>query len=148
MIKKVGEDYELRDLEAAEFRALWDQHGARLFDEVQPIFRSWLMLSSSETERINQLRERMGSPFRIYVGIYYKGEFIGWSWGYQESAETFYMCNSAVFEAHRRKGLYAAAMNAVLDEALAQGFQRIYSRHHTTNNAVIIPKLKAGFVIT
>lgn len=29
-----------------------------------------------------------------------------------------------------------------------KGFQVIYSSHIATNNAIIIPKLKAGFVIT
>ena len=28
------------------------------------------------------------------------------------------------------------------------GFQEIYSKHTITNNAVIIPKLKAGFIIS
>ncbi len=29
-----------------------------------------------------------------------------------------------------------------------QGFQKVTSRHSVTNNNVIVPKLKAGFVIT
>jgi hypothetical protein len=36
----------------------------------------------------------------------------------------------------------------MLDEAIALGFQLIYSRHCATNNQVIIPKLKRGFVIS
>jgi hypothetical protein len=39
-------------------------------------------------------------------------------------------------------------MYEVLERVKAQGFQIVLSRHTTTNNSVIIPKLKAGFVIT
>jgi len=36
----------------------------------------------------------------------------------------------------------------MVQEVTQLGFQRIYSRHRATNNAVLIPKLKAGFVLT
>ena len=39
-------------------------------------------------------------------------------------------------------------MNKVLERVKSLGFQIITSRHKTTNNSIIIPKLKAGFVIT
>ena len=58
------------------------------------------------------------------------------------------MCNSGILETHRRKGLYSALMGRVVEAATAEGFQKIYSRHTSTNNAVIIAKLKAGFSIT
>lgn len=35
-----------------------------------------------------------------------------------------------------------------MDKIKELGFQVIYSRHVTTNSAIIIPKLKAGFVIS
>ena len=74
--------------------------------------------------------------------------FISWSWGYQESAFRFYMCNSAVFSEFRRKGLYTRLLNEMVARATRLGFQEIYSRHIITNNAVIIPKLKEGFIIS
>lgn len=36
----------------------------------------------------------------------------------------------------------------MLEQCKTYGFQEIYSRHQPDNNAIIIPKLKAGFVIT
>jgi hypothetical protein len=39
-------------------------------------------------------------------------------------------------------------MELAMEHITDLGFQRIYSRHKMSNNAVIIPKLKAGFVIT
>ena len=58
------------------------------------------------------------------------------------------MRNSAVLPDHRRKGLYSALMFEVLKRTKELGFQTVVSRHVTTNNSIIIPKLKAGFVIT
>ncbi|MEZ0393373.1 MAG: hypothetical protein ACAH59_14230, partial [Pseudobdellovibrionaceae bacterium] len=48
----------------------------------------------------------------------------------------------------RRKGLYTALMHEVLKRVQNLGFQIVLSRHTTTNNSIIIPKLKAGFVIS
>jgi hypothetical protein len=38
-------------------------------------------------------------------------------------------------------------MKKNITKAQEDGFQEITSRHHADNNAVIIPKLKTGFVI-
>ena len=78
----------------------------------------------------------------------HNNEFVVWSWSCQESAFRFYMCNLAVFPEHRRKGLYTMLMNEMVERATKLGFQEIYCCHTAANNAVIISKLKAGFVIT
>jgi hypothetical protein len=68
--------------------------------------------------------------------------------GLQESSEIFYMVNSAVLPPFRKKGIYAKLASTVVQEAVELGFQVVYSKHVATNNAVLIPKLKAGFTIT
>jgi ribosomal protein S18 acetylase RimI-like enzyme len=94
------------------------------------------------------LGARMGaSLWRLRLGAYIQGELAGWSVGVQESAETYHMVNSVVLPAFRRRGVYRALVDETVARAVAAGFQRIYSRHVTTNNAVIVPKLQAGFVI-
>lgn len=148
MIKKLNGGYELRTLETQEFGPLWEKHAKEFFEDAQQIFHFRDALSQAELDKMKRLGERMGDPYRINLGIYHEGQFVGWSWGIQKSKETFYMCNSAVLPEHRRKGLYTAAMMAIVEEVTAKGFQQIYSRHAATNNAVIIPKLKAGFVIS
>ena len=84
----------------------------------------------------------------LRLAVYHGDEFDGWSYGCQESAETFYMINSAVFPAHRNRHVYSALLQEVIDIVKVEGFQVVYSRHVATNNAVLVPKLKAGFVIT
>ena len=75
-------------------------------------------------------------------------KIIGWSFGQQKSYDDFYMINSAIFPEYRRQGIYTKLMKLAMEHIADLGFQRIYSRHKMSNNAVIIPKLKAGFVIT
>lgn len=140
--------YEIRELNDDEFMSHWRENAPKIFDDESQIFRVFEFLSDEEKAKNRELRESMGKPYLLSLGLFYKGEFAGWSAGHQESAETYYMRNSAVLPAHRRKGLYTALLNQTLQILVEKGFQKIYSRHNATNNAVIIPKLKAGFTIT
>tara|TARA_B100000886_G_scaffold202261_1_gene139668 strand:- start:197 stop:508 length:312 start_codon:yes stop_codon:yes gene_type:complete len=58
------------------------------------------------------------------------------------------MCNSGVLSNFRRKGIYSSLLETKIKVLSEMGFQLIYSRHNATNNNVLIPKLKAGFVIS
>lgn len=90
----------------------------------------------------------MGSnAFRLVLAIFYKNRLVAWAAGYQKDAYTFYMMNSAVDKKHRRKGLYTVLLHETVNKVSKEGFIEITSRHNTTNNNVIIPKLKAGFVM-
>jgi ribosomal protein S18 acetylase RimI-like enzyme len=142
------EAYEIRELSREQFWPLCEPLSMKIFEEAQPMFNARDLLTESEKEKAKALQSRMGDPFRLHLAVFYKNEFVGWSWGFQQSAETYYMCNSAILPEHRNKGLYTALMHETVRRVSAEGFQRIYSRHTATNNAVIIPKLKAGFLIT
>jgi hypothetical protein len=58
------------------------------------------------------------------------------------------MQNSGILPEHRRKGLYSKLVRHVLNVTTEKGFPRVWSRHNATNNAVIVPKLKQGFLIS
>jgi len=107
-------------------------------------------LTDLEKEQVANLRTGLyKDQFTIFLGLFDKEEnFVGWSFGYQVDQMTYYMCNSAILNKHRRKGLYTSLMNTNLEILKNIGFQTIYSRHNATNNSVIIPKLKAGFIIS
>jgi hypothetical protein len=49
---------------------------------------------------------------------------------------------------HRERGLYSNLLDVALRLLTEKGFQRIWSSHTVTNNRIIIPKMKRGFVIT
>lgn len=140
--------YEIRELSKDEFDAIWSEHGASAFGEDTQAFRYRDALSAGDLQKEEALRARMGDPYRLYLGIFVDGRVAGWTWGLQESAEAFYMVNSAVLPRYRGRGLYSALLQSLLKQVTELGFQRVYSRHKATNNGIIVPKLKAGFIIT
>jgi len=141
--------FKIEEMNSDEFDLIWTEHSKRIFEDQSLIYRMRDVFSQREQENWEKLKKNLGSPIRINLALFNESEeFIGWSWGYQESPAKFYMCNSAVFPEYRRLGLYSLLLEKMLDKAIVHGFQEIYSRHVATNNAVIIPKLKAGFKIT
>lgn len=80
--------------------------------------------------------------------VTHAGEVVGWQASRQHDKYTALMQNTALLPAHRGKGVYTRLLRLVLDELRALGYQQVISEYHATNNAVIVPKLRAGFVIT
>ncbi|QBE66361.1 GNAT family N-acetyltransferase [Pseudoduganella lutea] len=81
-------------------------------------------------------------------GAYDGEELVGWTYGWFEHNNVFYMANSGIKPTHRRKGVYTALLNVIRSYALEQGAWCIRSQHSVVNNAVIIAKLRAAFHIT
>jgi L-amino acid N-acyltransferase YncA len=75
-------------------------------------------------------------------------DVVGAYWGRQESFGRYHMVFSVVHPAWQRRGLYRALLARVMAATAASGFREVYSRHRADNNAVIIPKLAAGFAIS
>ena len=141
------EGYEIRSLSESEFTPLYNQHAETIFEDSQ-IFRFHRFLSEEEKLKFKDLAQVFKGGYELNLALFYKNEFVGWASGDQHTAEAFYMRNSAILPEHRRKGLYSALLTETLRVLTEKGFQKIYSRHNATNNPVIIPKLKAGFVIS
>tara|TARA_Y100000768_G_scaffold388916_1_gene388649 strand:+ start:295 stop:837 length:543 start_codon:yes stop_codon:yes gene_type:complete len=132
----------------SEFHDLWAKYKREVFEEDHS-YSLWDMLSKEEVSKVNELRKRISDKVEICLGVFDESDnFVGWSWGFQDSSTSFYMANSAILEEHRRKGLYSKLVDEMIGLTSKLGFQMIYSRHCATNNFVIIPKLKAGFVIS
>jgi L-amino acid N-acyltransferase YncA len=139
--------YEIREMPQEEFQPLWQKLAKEVFAETS-IFNLQDALSEEENSKMLSLQQKFSSVYRLNLGLFYREEFVGWATGNQEMQASFYMRNSAVLSAHRRKGLYTHLLQRMLALTAQQGFQKIYSRHTAANNPVIIPKLKAGFNIT
>ncbi len=111
-------------------------------------FNIWEVMSEEEKRKTIELNQ-VFKPVKDYYLVAKDGEqIIGWSFGIQKSNHDFYMINSAVFIDYRRKGIYTEMLNLAVNHIKKMGFQHIYSRHKMSNNSVIIPKLKYGFIIT
>lgn len=141
-------NFRINKLSKEDFRAYWNKYRTEVFEENHS-YQFWDLISDNEKDEIHELRKPLESLIEIRLAIFNeKDEFVGWSWGFQESHTTFYVANSAILPEYRRKGLYTMLLNRMLDEAVELGFQLIYSRHSATNNQIIIPKLKRGFIIS
>ncbi|GAB5446138.1 GNAT family N-acetyltransferase [Gymnodinialimonas sp.] len=138
----------IKEMPKEEFGPLFQHHVHSVFTGDHSFALSDA-LTGSELEQLNELDSRLGAPMHLYFGAFDKSDrFVGWTWGKQEPKAKFCMVNSGVLESERRKGIYSALLQTTVATVSAMGFQVIYSRHCATNNAVIIPKLKAGFVIS
>ena len=86
------------------------------------------------------------SMFRI--GAFRGNVLVGWTQGHREGKSQFYMLNSGVALAERRKGIYSQLVQAVLAHAESQGCAVVTSRHVAANVGVIIAKLRLGFLVS
>nr|WP_246580770.1 GNAT family N-acetyltransferase [Deinococcus aestuarii] len=75
------------------------------------------------------------------------GEVVGWHSARGWDERTLYMSNTALLPGHRGRGLYTRLLAHLLTTFRDEGYTVVRSHHHATNNAVLVPKLRAGFVI-
>ena len=148
-IKIKNENFTIKSLNKEEFLPLFQKYSETVFSEDHSLdFNEFL--PEPEKQKIKDLAATcFDQPFKLSLAVYDKdNNFAGWSFGWQESPTTYYMCNSAVLSKYRRKGIYSALLDLNIEILKKKGFQLIYSRHNTTNNNVIIPKLKKDFIIS
>lgn len=106
------------------------------------------VLSEKEKQAMQVLSAKTQTLEGYYLLIFCKNEPIGWSFGIQKSFEDIYMVNTGILPQYQNQGIYKAVLPIIVTHLKQMGFQRIYSRHKASNNRVIVPKLKAGFVIS
>ena len=96
--------------------------------------------------RQTALIESLPAPSRLRVGAFDGERLVGASSGWFEGPN-FYIGMSAVEPAYRRQGLYTGLLRTVEQAVRLRGGALIHSHHVATNNAVLIAKLKLGYVI-
>lgn len=139
----------IRELTADERQQLIEPHHKVLFSGQSPRFDPESIYTNDEREKVDVAARRLNlGAQRILIGAFYKSEFAGWHFGRQVAGDTYQMTNSAVLPQFRRKKIYERLLVTTMQAASSEGYQVVTSRHHPTNVAVIIPKLKAGFVIS
>jgi len=146
---KIKNNFIVKILDKDTFIPLFKKYREEVFSEDHSLpFEDFI--SDVEKNKIKELSKHCyDKPFTLYLAVYdEENNFAGWSFGWQENPTTYYMCNSAVLEQYRRRGIYNSLLQINLSILSRQGFQLIYSRHNATNNNVIVPKLKAGFIIS
>ena len=77
-----------------------------------------------------------------------EGTAVGAYWGQQEMFGRYYMTVTVFRPEWRGRGLYSAFLRRITTAVAANGFREIYSRHRSDNNAILVPKLRAGWIIS
>lgn len=139
--------YSFREMTRDDLSPFFERYRQVIFAENQHLDAHY---AHSETEQaaISTLAENLSNRYTLGFGLFQGDTFVGWHLGQQVMAGKFEMTSTGILPEHRRHGLYSALIPIVLERVQKEGFQTVYSRHNLTNNAVIIPKLKAGFVIS
>ncbi|MEM7034985.1 MAG: GNAT family N-acetyltransferase [Chloroflexota bacterium] len=75
-------------------------------------------------------------------------EPIGWTIGEQREADIFLMLWTGILPAYQNQGIYSAFLRHFLDYLKTLGYVRVTSNHMVNNRAVLVAKLKAGFIVT
>jgi len=110
-------------------------------------FNTYKMYGEEEIAKLKKLYAENNEVYRLNYFIIHNDALAGWATGCQTDPDEFYMHNTGIFEQHRRKGIYTKILQLILARVKERGYQKVNSKHAATNNAVIIPKLKAGFLI-
>lgn len=107
-------------------------------------------MRTPQEEELRRVRKKSfeSAAWTLRLGAFVNGAFAGWSYSQQSGADEIHMHVSAVVPEFRRQGGYARLLNAVIERAQQEGYEILTSNHNPANAAVLIAKLKAGFVIT
>lgn len=92
--------------------------------------------------------EQLKHSAMVRFGAYMGEDLVGWSCGWFERCNTYYMAHSGVVTEHRRQGIYSALLETATEHAKSCGAIVVRSQHSVLNNPVIICKLNRNFRIT
>ncbi len=103
----------------------------------------------SELDRagVADLDAVLATPLEHRVVLRAAGAPIGAYHGHQEASGGYKMANTILVPEWRGRGVYRALLGQIEAAVRASGFLEMSSRHRADNNAVIVPKLRAGWVI-
>ena len=136
-----------RPVDRATLRTVWETLSPRLFphDDELRRFRTPPDRESGQ----DALKSLYSRQHRERIVLYDEaGDPIGFSYGQMEDYLTYYMHTMGLAPAYRGKGIYTAYLRQFADFIGALGYERITSHHQPNNRAVLIGKLKAGYMIT
>lgn len=96
---------------------------------------------------------RSGTPDAVdesalRIGAFRGDALVGWTFARPQGANHLHMINSGVAPAERRRGVYSELVRMVIEHACSRGYVAVLSRHAANNNAVIVAKLKLGFLVS
>ena len=141
------DSYYYREVSPEEFGPFFRENRSKVFSDTLTIDVD-VWTAGEDLSKILELNKRVKDRYTLQLYIMKGEEIIGWHTGRQFEGDHYHMSNTGIFEEYRGKGIYSALLPKLLELFREKGFQKVSSRHNVANNAVLVPKLKAGFVIT
>jgi GNAT superfamily N-acetyltransferase len=135
----------IRHVAEADWHSAVDSMWAGTLDrpglELAPLYRA------DEAEGFRNLDAIVSDRLHHRMLFEADGTTIGGYWGQQETFGRYYMTVSVFRPEWRGRGLYTALLTRIVAAATEAGFREMYSRHRADNNAILVPKLRAGWLI-
>lgn len=107
-----------------------------------------VLYSEEEKEKFKSFKPSFKDEAQIFLFARLDGKIVGRSFSEQTTKDTLFMCMSYVKEEYRKCGVYTQLLKNTIQLAKDIGYMKITSCHNTSNNKIIIPKLKEGFVMS
>ena len=140
-------DIEFNFIEKERFSKFIKEFGQVIF-KTDFDFNIASLLNDEEKEKIRNNHIPFKEIEKYYLIAEKDNQIIGWSVGHQLNRSDFFMGNSAVMPEYRNQGIYTKMLDKVVNRLKQKGYQTITSKHKMSNNAILVPKLKYGFVIS
>jgi GNAT superfamily N-acetyltransferase len=146
-MKSTYENFQFHIVDNRDFTEIMKEHESKFYEEVHGLNFAKIF-TEDEKVALRKLNKEYSDNLTLCIKITNnEGAFVGWCYGDQYDRLTFTMHSSFIHPDFRRKGIYAYLLDFVIEWSQQKGFVKVISNHSTTNNAIIIPKLKKGFVI-
>lgn len=144
---RLPQGYSIEHCDSEKFKSIVGKLSETAFEDKLSVWPREF-LSEAELANLQKLNEKYQSNLTMHSVLFYNSKLAGWSFGYQDTKESFLMANSAILPEFRGRSLYSLLLDEIIEHLTKKGIQRIWSNHSLTNNHIILPKLKRGFLIT
>ena len=141
------DSYYFREATVEEFGPFYTENRSKIFN-TNIVIPAEDGMSDEEKKKRSELHCLVKERYFLRLFILMNHEIIGWHIGRQVDEEVYHMSNTALFKEYQGKGIYTALLTKLLELFKEKGFQKVASRHLASNSSILVPKLKAGFVIT
>lgn len=145
--ENLPEGFLIKEFKAEEFWQLTRKTMHETFDDELNFFARDF-LNKEDFQKLDAHNENFKHHYTNHRAILYGEKLAGWTWGYQDNRDSYYMVNSAILPEYRGRGLYSELLDVTLKDLTQKGFHKIWSRHIIVNNKIIAAKIKKGFVIS
>jgi hypothetical protein len=107
-----------------------------------------VLYSDEEKEKFKTFKPVFNEEAQLYLLAKIDNLIVARSFSEQTSRDTLFMCMSYVKKDYRNNGIYTKLLKETISVAKSIDYTKVTSCHNSSNNKIIIPKLKQGFVMS